>query len=45
MEDNNKNNDKNSIGYILGTILGATGIVCVTISVIAVTVKFLTWLF
>lgn len=45
MNDNNKKDGENSIGYILGTIVGATALTCLAVSIIAITVKFLTVLF
>lgn len=45
MDDNNKNKAENSVGYTLGYIFGAVCMVCATVAVVALTVKFMTWLF
>ena len=45
MDDNNKNDKENSIGYFLGTLLGSLCVVCAAVAVLAVTVKFIMWMF
>ena len=45
MENNNKNDRENSVGYTLGTIVGAVFVTCAAVAVIAATIKFLMLLF
>lgn len=38
-------NSINSLGYKLGTLLVTTGVICLSAVVIALTIKFILWMF